>query len=255
MAVQTESRIKNFYASWFGENNPLGPLTNGVAEEIDSLGTGGSHSREKLRFLVDDVRRLDALVSGGNYRWLREPSFDPATFPVISKGVAAEPFADPAFMQRINENGTRAFGKLKDSLFSVTTGPTGYVLANLQGEIKLDPEVNTAAANIDVLSTQDFMADSVAVRPLISDRPVIWHKDALGGRDGTHSVVSNVPERETPADTFRSARQHPEHCARRSSILSPCRRGACAGANEYGRAERLVVDASDYAALMKACPF
>jgi type VI secretion system protein ImpL len=181
MAVQTESRVDNFFASWFGENNPLGPLTNGVAEEIDGLATGAGQTREKLRFLVDDVRRLDALVSSGAYRWLREPNFDMAAFPAIAKGVSAEPFADPAFLERVKDSGTRAFVKLKDNLFSVTTAPTGYVLVDMQGEIKVDPEVNTAAANIDILSTQDFMADPVAAKQLIADRPVIWHKDALGG--------------------------------------------------------------------------
>ena len=95
MAVQTESRINNFFSSWFGDNNPLGPLTNGVGDEIDDLTTGSGHTREKLRFLVDDVRRLDALVSGGTYRWLREPNFDMASFPVIAKSVSAEPFASP----------------------------------------------------------------------------------------------------------------------------------------------------------------
>ena len=181
MAAQTESRVQNFFTSWFGDNNPLGPLTNGVADEIDDLTTGSGHTREKLRFLVDDARRLDAIVSGGTYRWLREPNFDPATFPAIGKGVAAEPFASPAFMQRINDTGNHAFSGLKDNLFSVTTGPTGFVLVDFQGEVKLDPEVTTAAANIDLLSTQDFMAEVQAVRPLSADHPVIWHKDALAG--------------------------------------------------------------------------
>ena len=181
MAAQTESRVQNFFTSWFGDNNPLAPLTNGVADEIDDLTTGPGHTHEKLRFLVDDVRRLDAIVSGGTYRWLREPSFDASTFPAITKGVATEPFASPAFMQRINDTGNHSFNKLKDSLFSISTGPTGFVLVDFQGEVKLDPEVSTAAANVELLSTQDFMADVQAARPLSADHPAIWHKDALSG--------------------------------------------------------------------------
>ena len=50
-----------------------------------------------------------------------------------------------------------------------------------RAKCKLDPEVSTAAANIDLLSTQDFMAQSTMPRQLVADRPVIWHKDALGG--------------------------------------------------------------------------
>jgi type VI secretion system protein ImpL len=179
MAVQTESRINNFFASWFGANNPLPLLTNGVADEVDDLTSATSHTREKLRFLVDDARRLDALVSGGEYGWLQQPGFTAANFPLLSQGVASEPFADPTFLQRMNDNGDRAFAKFKDDLFSVRTGPTGYVLADFQGEIKLDPEVNTVATNIDVLLTQDFMAESTASPLLNPAGGVIWHKAAL----------------------------------------------------------------------------
>ena len=38
-------------------------------------------------------------------------------------------------MQRINDSGTRAYSKLRDDLFSITTGPTGYVLVDFQGEV------------------------------------------------------------------------------------------------------------------------
>lgn len=179
MAVETESRVNNFFASWFGANNPLPPLTNGVADEVDDLTSATTHTHENLRFLVDDVRRLDALVSSGEYRWLREPNFNAASFPLLSKGVASEPFADAAFMQRINDNGSRAFAKLKDDLFTVGTGSTGYILADFQGEIKIDPEVNTLSSNIDALLTQDFMADSATSTLLNPASGVIWHKAAL----------------------------------------------------------------------------
>jgi type VI secretion system protein ImpL len=179
MALQTQSRLDNFFASWFGANNPLPLLTNGVADEVDGLNSGSSRTNEKLRFLVDDVRRLDALVSSGEYRWLREPSFNPIDFPVLAKEVSSEPFADDAFMQRMNDNGSHAFSKLKDDLFSVRTAPTGYVLEDLQGEIRIDPEVNTAAANLDVLLTQDFMAEAAASALLNPAQGVIWHKAAL----------------------------------------------------------------------------
>ncbi len=179
MAVQTESRVNNFFASWFGDNNPLPPLTNGVADEVDDLTSATAHTRENLRFMVDDVRRLDALVSSGEYRWLREPNFNTANFPLLSRGVGSEPFADAAFLQKINDNGNRAFSKLKDDLFSVATGSTGNVLVDFQGEIKIDPEVNTLSSNIDALLTQDFMAESAASALLNPASGVIWHKAAL----------------------------------------------------------------------------
>jgi type VI secretion system protein ImpL len=179
MGVETESRVNNFFASWFGNNNPLPALTGGVADEIDELTSAKSHSRDNLRFLVDDVRRLDALLASGEYRWLREAAFNPSNFPALSKGLSSEPFADAAFLQNMTNTGNHAFTELKEDLFSVRTGQTGNVLEDFQGEIQMDPEVNTVASNIDVLLAQDFMAETTASPLLNASQGVIWHKAAL----------------------------------------------------------------------------
>jgi type VI secretion system protein ImpL len=179
VGLRTASEIQNFLGSWFGDGNPAKALAGGVADEIGGLESGPGQTREKLRFLVDDERRLDALLSGGSYSWLREPSFNLAEFPALST-VQQEPFADVAFVQTIRTSGSDAFTKFKDDLLSVNAAATGLVLSMGASEIKVSPSVTALASCVDALLSQDFMADVGAVSYPAQTTAVFWNKAALG---------------------------------------------------------------------------
>jgi len=180
VGVRTSSQIHNFLGSWFGDNNPAAALAGGVADEIDGLQSAPGQTREKLRFLVDDVRRLDALFSGGSFEWLREPDFTPSDFPALSTALQAEPFANVTFLKNVQTDGSAAFTKFRTDLLSVSADSTGLILSTGTSAMKVSPSVTSLASGLDALLSQDFMADSGAVSYPAQTTAVFWSKPSLG---------------------------------------------------------------------------
>jgi type VI secretion system protein ImpL len=176
----TAARLENFFTSWFEKNNPLPDLTGNVADEIDNLQSGQKVSREDLKNLVDDGRRLDALLASGSFGWLRQTAFNPADFPVLSQRLTAEPFASPDYLAAMNRQGNIAFAKLKETLLAENSDAAGTIL-NLSGaDIHVSAPVLALSTTLNALLSQDFMAeaDGTAV-PVAKGAAVLWNKASL----------------------------------------------------------------------------
>lgn len=176
----TASRLENFFTSWFEKNNPLPDLTGNVADEIDKLQSGEQVSREDLKNLVDDVRRLDALLASGSFGWLRQTSFNPADFPALSQRLIAEPFANPDYLAGMNRQGNIAFAKLKETLLAENSDASGTIL-NLSGaDIHVSTPVLALSSTLNALLSQDFMAEADAMAvPVAKGSAVLWNKASL----------------------------------------------------------------------------
>jgi type VI secretion system protein ImpL len=179
VGLRTASEIQNFLGSWFGDNNPAKALAGGVAEEINGLQSGPGQTRERLRFLVDDVRRLDALLSGGSYGWLRETNFNIAEFPALSTAIQ-EPFADIAFVRKTQTSGSEDFTQFKSDLLSINADTIGLILSMGASEVKVSQNATALATCLDALLNQDFMADNGTVSYPAQTTAVFWNKTALG---------------------------------------------------------------------------
>jgi len=176
----TASRLENFFTSWFEKNNPLPDLTGNVATEIDNLQSGEQASREDLKNLIDDVRRLDGLLASGSFGWLRQTAFNPSDFPVLSQRLAAEPFVNPEYIAAMNRQGSIAFAKLKETLLAEDSDAAGAIL-NLSGaDIHVSTPVLALSATLNALLSQDFMAEAdVATAPAAKGSGVLWNKASL----------------------------------------------------------------------------
>jgi type VI secretion system protein ImpL len=176
----TASRLENFFTSWFEKNNPLPDLSGNVATEIDNLQSGEQVSREDLKNLVDDVRRLDALLASGSFGWLRQTAFNPADFPVLSQRLMAEPFVNPDYLAAMTRQGNIAFAKLKETLLAEDSDAAGTIL-NLSGaDIHVSTPVLGLSATLNALLSQDFMAEAdVMAVPPAKGSAVLWNKASL----------------------------------------------------------------------------
>jgi type VI secretion system protein ImpL len=176
----TAVRLENFFTSWFDKNNPLPDLTGNVATEIDNLQSGEQVSREDLKNLVDDVRRLDALLASGSFGWLRQTAFNPNDFPVLSQRLTAEPFVNPDYHSAMDRQGNIAFAKLKETLLAENSDAAGTIL-NLSGaDIHVSTPVLALSSTLNALLSQDFMeeADVMSV-PVSKGSAVLWNKASL----------------------------------------------------------------------------
>lgn len=176
----TAARLENFFTSWFEKNNPLPDLTANVAVEIDNLQSGEQTSREDLKNLVDDVRRLDALLASGSFGWLRQTAFNPSDFPVLSQRLITEPFASPDYVAAMNRQGNIAFAKLKEALLAENSDAAGTVL-NLSGaDIHVSTPILALSSTLNALLSQDFMAEADGTAaPVAKGSAVLWNKASL----------------------------------------------------------------------------
>jgi type VI secretion system protein ImpL len=178
--VAVASRIHNFFESWFEKNNPLIGVTNGVADQIDELQASGVSSRDKIETLVNDIRGLDNMLSGGSYAWLNQSNYNRGNYPSLSKTLLSAPFADKAFLDTVDADGSEHFTQTKSALLSAATLTAGSVLSVTASGIRVSAQVMTLQNALSALLGQDFMSGSSS-QALLDTRtqPFLWNKAAL----------------------------------------------------------------------------
>jgi type VI secretion system protein ImpL len=173
-AQRTTALANNFYTSWFS-NNPLLSKTASVADEINSL-REGRLATDDLRPLVEDIRELDGEVSGTAARWLTQPEFDPSLYPAL-KQLPTRKFANPEFVQSINNNGRDKLTELREQLFMTKSGGDA-ILEERGAELRVSAPVIALEIGIEALLTQDFMTTVTSALP--SSGIVTWNVSTLG---------------------------------------------------------------------------
>jgi type VI secretion system protein ImpL len=178
--VAMASRIHNFFESWFEKNNPIIGVTEGVAAQIDEMQAAGASSRDNIESLVNDIRGLDNMVTGGSYAWLNQTDYNRANYPLFSKRLVSIPFADKAFLDVVDADGSEHFTQTKSRLLATVTLTAGPVLTGTAAGIRVSAQVMALQNALSALLGQDFMSsDASASLPNTQNQPFLWNKASL----------------------------------------------------------------------------
>jgi type VI secretion system protein ImpL len=178
--IATASRIHNFFESWFDKSNPLINVTDGVAGQIDELQSSRAASRDQTERLVNDIRGLDSMLSGGAYAWLNQADYSRANFPVLSQQLPPAPFASKPFLDTVDTDGSEHFTQTKRTLLASATITAGPVLISTVSGIRVSAQVIALQNALSALLGQDFMSgqDSPGV-PAQASLAFLWNKGGL----------------------------------------------------------------------------
>ncbi len=175
-AQYSSGLVDNFYRSWL-ENNPLLSSTSDVAQQIEDLEARKLQTNDGLAALAERIRELDGEISSGNNKWLTTTSFDPDSYPALSRLLKLR-MMNADLRQHVSSEGDKALSGLKQQVFSVGSEISGPVLEQHGTEVRLSGNAIALEAGIQSLLHQEFTGD-FALRPPVVGNIIIWNKAAL----------------------------------------------------------------------------